>query len=112
MLDASSERRQFPRFRLSVPITLRGEEREMLGTGQTIDVSDGGALLLISSKLAPPIGSTVFAELVVPGSPSGGSRKRQVCSQARIVRHQSEQADKLVVAIQFVEPLELGLGDQ
>ena len=109
MSDASPDRRRFPRFRLSVPITLRGEEREMLGTGQTIDVSDGGALLLISSKLAPPIGSTVIAELVVPASSSGGGKKRRVSSRARVLRHQSEQAGKLAVAIQFVEPLEPGL---
>ena len=109
MSDTSPDRRRFPRFRFSVPITLRDEEREMLGTGQTVDVSNGGALLLIPSKLAPPIGSTVFAEMVVPESRSGGSKKRKVSSQARVLRHQSEQAGKLVVAIQFVEPLEPGL---
>ena len=112
MSDKFVDRRWHSRFRLSLPIKLRRENGGEWITGQTVDLSDGGALLSMPSHLVPPVGSRVSVELEVPESQTAAGQAVQVNSQAKVVRHQPGQVGELGVAIQFMAPLDLGLVDE
>ena len=107
-----TERRWHTRVLLSVPITVQGEEHEILGTGRTVGISEGGALLLLPSEIIPRLGGTMFVELCVPGSVTGDGEPREVSSEAKILRHRPVKDRRELVAIQFVMALELGLRDR
>ena len=109
MSPTIAERRSYTRFPVSYPITLVNQAGHAFST-QTLDLSDGGALVAFPFDIAPPVGDVLDLDLWVPSSPSSGNETRRVNCQAKVLRHQDlGQGGKVGIGLQFLEPLKLGL---
>ena len=112
MSDAFAEQREHPRALVSMPIRLFHDEsgRQILAT-QTIDLSNGGALVEMPPEELVGVGDLLRIELVAPVSGDAGKGAvRHLWCRARVVRHHPcEGADRTGVAIEFQQLLNLGL---
>jgi hypothetical protein len=78
---------------------------------QTIDLSDGGALVAIpASEGAPVVGEILEVELQVPASRGGTKNTRRVRCRAKVLRRQAlAQKQRVGLAMEFEKPQHLGL---
>ena len=106
------ERRCCPRFELACPIELFDDKGQSLCCTDTIDVSNGGALVAAPAETAPAVGTIVKIELGVPNSTVGNRETRTFTCLGKITRHQDAEQGNTALGIEFLEPLELGLDEQ
>jgi hypothetical protein len=93
---------------VSCPVTLNVEGQELFT--QTIDLSDGGALVDVPAAGAPSEGTVLGVELQVPASATATGQRRNLVCQARVVRRRTDgNAARLGIALEFLKPLDLKL---
>lgn len=110
MPEASAEKRRYPRFALSCPIELLSQAGQLVADVQLVNLSDGGALVLVPADAAPAVGSLLNVRLQAPSDPSGAGPLRKFICQAKVLRHQDAgQPGKTTVAMEFLQPLPLEL---
>jgi len=110
MPDASAEKRRYRRFALSCPIELLSEAGQLVADVQLVNLSDGGALVLVPGDAVPAVGSLLNVRLQAPSDSSGAGPLRKFICQAKVLRHQATcQPGKTAVAIEFLQPLPLEL---
>ena len=113
MSDASNEQRTHPRIPVSWPVRLFDDNtgRQLMQT-QTIDLSNGGALVEMPPEELVAVGDLLRIELVAsPPEGAGEGAVRHVWCRAKVVRHHpGEGADRTGVAMEFQQLLNLGLG--
>ncbi len=106
----SAERRNYVRLALTCAVELIDATNQAVAHGRTINISNGGALVRIPIGSAPSLGSVVEMKMHVPHSRDGTGPTREFSAQVRILRCEQEaDSDNTAVAMQFLEPLELGL---
>ena len=111
MAQYTEERRRYPRFKLFCPVKLLGESGKLLAEAQTLDISDGGMLVLLPSGPAPAIGTVLAVRLHVPSSASDSGEMRQFSCQGRVLRHANIGPGKrIALAIEFLGPVQFDLG--
>jgi len=109
MTADQDNRRAYPRFELTCPITVTDSEGNPLLKTRTLNVSDGGALLAPHEETLD-VGESVDVTMNLPRSTPNTFMFEQVTSPAQVVR--SQQADDLeCLALMFIEPLELALDE-
>ena len=106
MTHVPAERRRYPRFELSCPMTLRSKTGNLLVKTETVNISDGGALVLIPSRAFPRIATVLSVELQVP-SPTG--KRREFMCSARVLWNQNVGGGQRAIAIRFLPTLQLNL---
>jgi hypothetical protein len=111
MSDAPGEHRQHPRFSVALSMRVFDRDGQPIAVTETIDVSNGGALVAIPLEKVPDIGDMLRIELAVLVSPDTGEGGSQdVQRQARVVRHQPAGVpSNIAVGVEFQEVLNLGL---
>lgn len=112
-VDASyrgAERRRHRRFAVPCPVRLsQGEAAE--AAGKTANVSDGGMLVTLPQQFLPACGSLVDVLLRVPRETANTYMLEEFVSRARVIRHDALRGGgRAAAALEFVHPLELGLG--
>ena len=108
-MSESQERRLYPRLDLLCPIELRSGAR-LLASTQTVHLSDGGALVMVPAENAPRIGDVLQISLRVPTSHTEPGEMREFSCNARVARrHNSTRPAYDAIAVEFLQPLELGL---
>ncbi|MHC4983636.1 MAG: PilZ domain-containing protein [Planctomycetota bacterium] len=105
MTNAAQERRRFKRHNVACPIKISdgcgGDPVETT----TVNVSRGGALLVVPADRAPECKSTVEVQLSAQDTEG---EVRQFSCRATVVRHEHvEAAGQTGVALKFDEPLPL-----
>jgi c-di-GMP-binding flagellar brake protein YcgR len=112
MSDAFTEQREHPRTPVSMPIRLFSDQdgRE-IAAAQTIDLSNGGALVQMPHEELVAVGEMLRVELVAPVSGDAGEGAvRHVWCRARVVRHHpGGEPAVTAVAVEFQQLLDLGL---
>ena len=82
----------------------------MLTSVETVDLSDGGALAMVSEEEAPAVGSLLNIELDVTCETKCNSSERKFTCSAKVVRRYDPGLPKRTgVAMEFSQPLELDL---
>ena len=111
MSDAFEERRQHPRFDVAVPMWRYDQDGKQVVATETINVSNGGALVAVPTESVPAVGDMLRVELVVPSFPDpGAGPTREVERQARVVRHQpTGDPSSTAIGLEFQQLLDLGL---
>ena len=107
MSEHHDERRQYRRFEMACRTTLVCESDGSQAEGETLNVSDGGALVLVPSDAAPAVGSTVEVKMHMPA----GNGKTRVCvAKAQVLRHMNiYRPAHTAVAVKFHEPQSFAL---
>ena len=107
MPERHDERRQYTRFELACRTMLVGETDGSQAEGQTLNVCDGGALVLVPSDATPAVDSTVEVKLHVPA----GNGKTRVCvAKAQVLHHMNiYRPTHTAVAVKFHQPQSLTL---
>jgi c-di-GMP-binding flagellar brake protein YcgR len=104
------ERRKFKRHNIGCAVALQRPASQGPVASKTVDVSDGGALLVIPIKNVPRLSERVNVVLALPRSTANTYMVEEVACEARVVRHQPMEDDEVVgVALQFNPVQKLGL---
>ena len=110
-LEQDSERRQWPRLPLAIPIFVRGREKDgkdFLELATAVNVSAGGALVAVRRPL--PLSARVSLEVPTPPSPATAKRPKATrVLRARTVRVTNGEGYQLT-GFQFLRPLVNGTG--
>jgi hypothetical protein len=110
-VDQESERRQWPRLPLAIPVFVRSRDnhgKEFLELATAVNVSAGGALVAVRRAL--PLSARVLLEVPTPPSPATAQRsKASRVVRARAVRVTNGEGYQLT-GLQFLRPL--GNGDR
>ena len=110
MTWAQQERRRHKRQPLACPISLTADDGQELAKARTLNISDGGTLLPVPSDAAPPDGARVRVSFSVPRQTANTYMLEDFACGASVVRRQpAESEDERRVALQFEQPLNLGL---
>ena len=104
-----ADRRTFPRFELTCPVTITDSTGKVLLKTRTLNISDGGALLEPQEETIE-IDEPVTIDMRVPRSTANTFMYEDVSSPAQIIRSQ-EAADLESYALMFIEPVKLDLGE-
>ncbi|MFB3891313.1 MAG: PilZ domain-containing protein [Phycisphaerae bacterium] len=104
-----TERRQFRRLKLRLPITrLAGSSAVASGTTLwTSDISSGGMFFVAAAPESPPEGAQITFELLVPPGEGYSLSAGRVSGSGKIVRSLEIDAGLAGVALRFTEPLAL-----
>ena len=88
--------RRHERVEARYAVILRNADGDVLGHGQTVNVSDGGVFAVIDLADVPEVDTTFLLEVDLPSIlASNGDRQRQTAHYiARLVR--TEQIDELI----------------
>ena len=109
MTGAREERRRWPRFELSCPIVIRdGRGKELLRT-RTANISDGGALLLVTASEEIGLGEGLRLDLQIPRQTPNTYMLEPAAARATALRRHDQGDGKAAVAVMFIEPLRLEL---
>ncbi len=110
MTPSERNRRANKRFDLACPVVVTDSAGVEVFRTRTMNISDGGMLLTAPISQTVPLGESVSAEIRLPRSTKNTFMFEDVCSEARVVRHQPMiDHDQSATAFQFAEPLKLGL---
>ncbi len=105
-LERQSERRQWPRLPLAIPIFVRSQERngkDSLELATAVNVSAGGALVAVRRPL--PLSARVLLEVPTPPSPATATQSKALrILRARTVRVTNAEGYQLT-GFQFLRPL-------
>ncbi|MGE0405324.1 MAG: PilZ domain-containing protein [Candidatus Korobacteraceae bacterium] len=106
MPDSSPDRRRYPRLPLSIPVFVRGtdkEGREFLEFATALNISAGGVLLATRRNLSRS--ATLSLEIPVAPLPTTASFSKSIRTlRARMVR--SSQGDKYnLLGMKFSRPI-------
>jgi len=91
-MPTSTERRGFPRYRLSLPVTLGWTDDNRIAQqrgGFTRDVSTGGVFVMCDAPPRP--GTSISLELLLP-LPSASAPSLRVLGNAEVVREEQQPA--------------------
>ena len=106
---AERENRRHARFEIDAAVSLFDDQRELL-SGNSLNISDGGALLAVPAKPAARVGQTVQVSMRLPRSTLNSFLLEEVACPAKIVRRQRYGSNgKTALALQFDQPQDLGL---
>ena len=112
MTERRPERRRFGRIPLSCPMRLEDARQGLVAEGKTLNVSDGGAYLVVGIEALHRLGKTARVEFSVPRSTPNTYMLEKFTALARVLRHEPMLDDRHAgVALQFEEPVALGLSD-
>ena len=110
-VERESERRQWPRLSLAIPIFVRSREKngkDVLELATAVNISAGGALVAIRRPL--PVSARVSLEVPTPPSPATAKRSKTTrVLRARTVRVTNGEGYQLT-GFQFLRPLANGNG--
>ena len=105
-MDRESERRQWPRLPLAIPIFVRSREKngkDALELATAVNVSAGGALVAVRRPL--PLSARVSLEIPTPPSPATAQQPKATrILRARTVRITNGEGYQLT-GLQFLRPL-------
>jgi c-di-GMP-binding flagellar brake protein YcgR len=104
------ERRKHKRHAMGCSAALETPSAGGALRSKAVDVSDGGALLVIPIARVPRVSERVKVVLSLPRSTPNTYMVEEVACEARVIRHQPMQADDVVgVGLQFTPVQNLGL---
>jgi len=107
MAGNQKERRRFERYEKACPIRIFDGFGRTLAETETVNISCGGAFLIVPAHCAPKPQSTVEFGLSAPGD---GGKTQDFSGRATVVRRQAGNGDDHVgVALEFASPLPLQL---
>ena len=110
MGETFRENRRHARKELRCPLTVFNLDGEMLGSGDTINISNGGALLAIPAGSVPEVHAHVDVTFFVPRDPPQTDRLDAYATRAEVLRHEASPDAKAVdLAIRFAKPVHLSL---
>jgi hypothetical protein len=105
-LERKTERRQWPRLSLAIPIFVRSREKngkDVLELATAVNISAGGALVAVRRPL--PLSARVSLEVPTPPTPATAQRSKATrVLRARTVRIANEEGYQLT-GFQFLQPL-------
>jgi hypothetical protein len=105
MAATEGEKRRYERRPLFRPLTLYRLGLQ-LSTGRTINLSPGGACVIMRKPLRLEVNDTVQVEVDVPRRGPSGLQFEQVGTQAR-VRRIEDLGDEECVALEFLEEVDV-----
>jgi hypothetical protein len=105
MPATEGEKRRYERRPLFRPLTLYRLGLQ-LSTGRTINLSPGGACVIMRKPLRLEVNDTVQVEVDVPRRGPSGLQFEQVATQAR-VRRIEDLGDEECVALEFFEEVDV-----
>ncbi len=106
MAKAVTERRKHKRTRTRCPFTLFDSRGHIIGAGDTVDVSDGGALLSIPEAYDLEPKTKLEVAIFVPRKPRRADNLDLHASAAQVARHRvTKRGRKTGLAIQFSKPV-------
>lgn len=112
MTERRPERRRFRRAALSCPMRLEDARHGLVAEGKTLNLSDGGAYLVVGIEALHRLGKTAHVEFSVPRSTANTYMLEKFTATAHVIRHEPMLDDRHAgVAMQFEQPVALGLGD-
>jgi len=112
MSQDPTERRRYPRFELACPVELRDSTGQVLAQTETANVSHGGFLASLPSQAGITLEDVLSIDLLVPPDAAGAGQPRPYACQGKVVRVQDlDDPEAKVVAVEFLQPLDLGLND-
>ena len=104
------DRRKYYRTDVSCPVTVSAAGHSGQAKGNTLNLSDGGALLTIPINSMPGLAERVAVQLSLPRTTPNTRMYEDLASQATVVRHQPMIDERLVgVAIRFSKVMKLNL---
>jgi len=110
MAGSQQERRKTIRLDVKCPCVVRDHLGATLGKGRCLNIGNGGMFLPLPVDALPTRDSTVTISFAVPRSTANTYMLEDFSAQARVLRHQPlRNADLAGVAVQFVQPIDLGL---
>ncbi len=109
MAAAEENRRAHPRIELTCPVTVTDSQGNVLLRTRTLNVSDGGALLEPREQTIE-VGLPVSVAMNLPRSTANTFMFEEVLTSAEVIRSQ-QAADLESLALTFIEPLKLDLGE-
>ncbi|MCE5276668.1 MAG: PilZ domain-containing protein [Planctomycetaceae bacterium] len=110
MTQQAKERRQFTRVAISCPVTIFSRAGTMLGSGRSVDLSDGGTYVAVAAEVAQSLDGAVNLAFSVPRSTQNTFMLEEFACHAKLIRCQDGGSDdRAGVALQFARPLNLGL---
>lgn len=111
MPNVNPERRRYQRWTLACPITVYADDGEVFATGKTVNVSDGGALLVInqSAQTGSTVPLSVNVQFKLPRTTANTCMFEPVATSARVVRSEPLDSGLFSIALEFLGPIELEL---
>jgi len=110
MAERRQERRKFRRFALSCPMSVHGADGHLLAHGKTLNLSDGGAYMVVTIDALLRMGKTARLDFSVPRTTANTHLWEKFTCNAQILRHEPLVDDSHAgIAIRFEQPQELGL---
>ncbi len=104
------ERRQHKRYEMDRPVSVHVSQGDLIADGKTLNVSDGGVLLIVPAGEAPQHGRDVEVKFSLPRSTPNTYMLEEVVSSGRVVRRQPMNDDSATgVAVRFWEPIDLAV---
>ena len=98
--DSKAERRQHKRLQLNCPIVISDKDGEVLAKTKTLNISDGGTIVLMPLGALPTFQTQVSLEFSVARSTANTYMLEPFTCQARVARHQPV-ADEGLAAVAF-----------
>ncbi len=110
MGQSGIEKRKFKRTVLPCPIEISDEQGNLLAKTQTVNISDGGALIQLPLEALPTFNSEVNLNFSVPRSTPNTYMLEECNCGGRVVRHQPMlEESEVCIAVEFSKPLDLVL---
>ena len=110
MSGLPEERRAHKRQQLACPVSLFSRGGQALAQGNTVNISDGGALVSVPGGSAPEADAEINLTLSVPRATASTYMLEEFATAGRVIRRrQLDDGQTAGLAVHFRKPLGLAL---
>ena len=107
MTTLHQEKRHHYRFEMAYPIRLFSRGGQELATSQTVNISQGGTLLILADEKLSDIDELVNVTISMPESSYAAEKVNDFACQANVIRAERRPDDGwAAIALAFSRPLE------